>query len=268
MHRLQSRFSSARHLRRVARSTPVRAARLASERFVNLDHALLHLVNAEWTCNALDRWSAAVTASETWLVPGLVVVALVAWRGCARTRSALVVGLLTLGLVDVALVEPCKVLVARARPREELAGLRSTHLVHVEPRLLALGAPLEVTSSAPSMPPVAPRSFPSGHAWDAFALATLLTRARRRWAFVAFPVAAMVAYARVYSGAHWPSDVLASALFAPVVTLVVAHAIERVMPRALKALGARHAAWTPWRGVPAPAQSPLRTPQPSSASTT
>ena len=53
-------------------------------------------------------------------------------------------------------------------------------------------------------------SFPSGHTSTAFATATSLTLATRKW-YVAVPAyawASGVAYSRMYLGVHYPSDIL------------------------------------------------------------
>jgi membrane-associated phospholipid phosphatase len=60
--------------------------------------------------------------------------------------------------------------------------------------------------------PPAGLSFPSGHAIIAFAVATLLAPyLRRPWQVVAFGLAVLVCFARVYLGAHNPLDVTAGA---------------------------------------------------------
>ena len=66
-------------------------------------------------------------------------------------------------------------------------------------------------------------SFPSGHATTAFTLATALTLMFPRWwpAFYSYAVA--ISLARVGAWDHYPSDVLAGALFGTLVTLWLYH---------------------------------------------
>lgn len=54
-------------------------------------------------------------------------------------------------------------------------------------------------------------SFPSDHAAASVAIATVLALAHRRLGLAALAAAALVCVARVYVGAHYPSDVLAGA---------------------------------------------------------
>jgi len=63
-------------------------------------------------------------------------------------------------------------------------------------------------------------SFPSDHACAAGAIAAGLFFVNRRLAWVATASAIVLAFSRVYSGAHWPLDVVVGLLFGAVIAVV------------------------------------------------
>lgn len=126
--------------------------------------------------------SQAANRSRLWLA----VSAALALAGGSRGRRAALRGLLAIGITSTVVNGPLKYVWRRERPAADLLGIK--------PSLIAM-----------------PRSFsfPSGHSASAFAFATGVAR---EWPAVGAPVgaaAALVAYSRVHTGVHFPSDVLA-----------------------------------------------------------
>jgi undecaprenyl-diphosphatase len=85
-------------------------------------------------------------------------------------------------------------------------------------------------------------SFPSDHAAAAFAIATVAILVRPRLGVAAVVLACLVAYSRVYVGAHYPGDVLGGALVGIVVGIVLVRLLE-VVPRRLTDVGDFILAW-------------------------
>lgn len=194
-----------------------------------LEQDLFFAFNQGLTHPLLDWWAALVSAKELWLLPALAAVVTGVVRGTARLRAALVLALLAIGIGDGLIVRPAKHAFARPRPDASLPGVRRVRLARVEPRVRALAMPLETWTDRGLADPSTPgRSFPSGHAWNAFAVATILAFACRRWGWLAFVPAVGVAAARIYAGMHWPSDVLVAAVGGALMGLALALAYQHL----------------------------------------
>lgn len=120
------------------------------------------------------------------------------WKGGARGRTVALLLIPLILLTDQLSSHVLKDVFGRARPCEVLEGVRAID---------------GCRHSA---------SFPSSHAVNTFAAATLFTLFYRRWVpWIAFGLAAVVSYSRVYLGLHYPSDVLGGAVIGAFCALVV-----------------------------------------------
>ena len=64
-------------------------------------------------------------------------------------------------------------------------------------------------------------SSPSGHTLSSVIGATVLTKTNRRFGWAAIPLAAIIAFSRLYLFVHYPSDILAGAVLGAAIGLVV-----------------------------------------------
>ncbi len=211
-----------------------------------MDQRLFFLFNRDWTHPALDLPMAAISSWDFWWPIAALLGLLLLIFGGFRGRAALVCIGLAIGLTDGIVVDGLKDLTGRPRPYQVLEGVRILDLQKAKPRLLALTLeqPLKLEYSRPSIQPVRGNSFPSGHSANNFTLATVLALFYRRWGWLYFLPATLVALSRVYTGSHYPSDVLVSAFLGSGLALLVVAAAEalwrRFAPRLVPRLAAAH----------------------------
>jgi undecaprenyl-diphosphatase len=207
-----------------------------------MDRKLLLLINRQWTGPALDRIMAVFSSFDLWAPLFVLGAVLLLWRGNFHLRAGLLVALLAAGVSDGLVCNPLKHLVGRPRPHQAISDLRMVDLAKARPSLLALPQPIKVTFSR-AEPGKPGRSFPSSHTTNMTAVATVAALFLR-WGWTLFPVPLLVGYSRIYTGVHWPSDVVTSLVFGVLVglgcTWGAAALWRRLAPRWLPRLAALH----------------------------
>jgi len=119
---------------------------------------------------------------------------LLVFKGGKRGRTAALLVVLVLVCADQLSSFVIKPLIDRPRPCHAVNGVQVVQQVHL---LVHCGGG---------------KAFPSSHAVNNVAVATILAFFYRRWAWAFFTWAGLVALSRVAVGVHYPSDILGGAL--------------------------------------------------------
>ena len=175
-----------------------------------MDQQLLFLINREWTNPVLDRVMALMSSFDAW-APLVILVGLVlAIRGDFRARAFVLTAGLIVAINDGVVSNSLKKAVDRPRPHQSVNDVRQIDLAKAKPRTLAAFKPLKEKLSRVNLKDVEGRSFPSSHTINTVSVALVTACFYRRRGWLAFVPAALVGYSRVYTGSHWPSDVVTS----------------------------------------------------------
>ncbi len=165
------------------------------EWITQLDFSILYWIQNALKCAFLDIIMPKITslgnAGFLWLLSAGILILIPKYR---RTGILLLIGLAMGLLIGNIVMKP---LFARSRP-------------------CWLDTAVELLILVPK-----DYSFPSGHTLSSVIAATILTAADRRFAFVAIPLATVIAFSRLYLFVHFPTDILTSIILGLVIGITV-----------------------------------------------
>jgi len=159
---------------------------------VHFDTVIFLFLNQAIANPVFDLIFPLLTNGVFWIVPGLA--AALIFIKMEKRKALLIIGL---SLVTVSISDPvCNRLI-----KPPVHRLRPCNpAVHMEGGRFLIGRKGSL-------------SFPSSHAMNMFAQAMLFTCFYRRKAVWFFAFATMIGFSRVYTGVHYPFDVLGGAVF-------------------------------------------------------
>lgn len=178
-----------------------------------LDSTLFDLVNQSWTSPFLDHFMPVVSTLDLWKPLFLAGIVGVLVLGGKQGRLFLLSLLAGLALGEGILSHGLKHLLGRPRPRDVHEGTIVRSLAPGEPKWFhVFEPPLVVVSHPVEDHTFHGNSMPSSHVVNVFMLATVAFCFSKRAGYVIGAMGLLVAWSRVYCGAHWPSDLPPSIL--------------------------------------------------------
>ena len=207
-----------------------------------MEQSLFHLINQQWTSPVLDLFMAGLSDSQIW-EPFLIAIGIGALAfGGVKARALVIclsISLTIAGFVTSAL----KSGIGRQRPKH-VQSVRMVQLQQARPKFLTFFKKPVIRFSDSSDRGRSGPSFPSGHTVNNSITATYLTLFYRRRGWLYWLVALSIGYSRIYLGAHWPSDVLATVFLGIGEALLLLSVFELIWKTAARkwfpALFARH----------------------------
>jgi undecaprenyl-diphosphatase len=196
-----------------------------------MDQALFHLINQRWTNPVLDLFMAAMSNIDIWKPFLAIIVLLALIFGGFKARACMLCLLIAL-LISEQVTSVLKSAIGRHRPKQ-VESVRLVELQRARPEFLTLFKKPTIRYSDQTDRNRSGPSFPSGHMTNNTAIATYLTVFYRRRGALYWIITAIIGYSRIYLGAHWPSDVMATFFLAVGETLVILAALETIWRWAL-----------------------------------
>ncbi|MGB2696568.1 MAG: phosphatase PAP2 family protein [Candidatus Zixiibacteriota bacterium] len=155
---------------------------------INIDTQIFYFVNLKLQNGLFDFLMVFLTKKSNWMIPLWIAWLVLFILGKKKGRIVALLLLVTIAVSDQVSAQLIKKWVGRIRPCNVLENV---HLL------------VGCTQAF---------SFPSAHASNLFASATLLCRSYKSFTPVFLVIAFLVSFSRIYVGVHYPFDVLAGGI--------------------------------------------------------
>ena len=180
-------------------------------KIIGIDKSLMIFLNKNISNPLFDLIMPIITSKDFLTVIAVILIFYLLFFGGKRGKIAFLVLLFSAGMADAICAQIIKPWVGRIRPSHEFIEYINL--------LVSKGGKW---------------SFPSNHAANSFAFATVLSYFYERKKIILFLSASVIAYSRVYVGVHYPLDIIFGALTGYIISWVVLSVWVIVKMRELK----------------------------------
>ena len=186
------------------------------EALQHIDEQWLRLINQTWSNALFDKVMPPVRDKYFWVPLYVIIAALMVWKFRIQGLVLIAIVLINFAISDQLSSAVIKPHVGRIRPCND-PEVSTWVMLRVD----ACGVG---------------KSFTSSHATNTFALAVILTllfRKRSKWIGpLIFFWAALVSYAQIYVGVHYPIDVIGGALLGSLISIFIYYLARKfILPR-------------------------------------
>jgi undecaprenyl-diphosphatase len=176
------------------------------ENLIELDRIIFSFLNQGLSNQFLDWIMPVITDWDKTILGRLLIISIVIfllWKGDPKKRMLVPLLFLTLIITDQLNSSVLKNMIARPRPCHLVDG---AYIIENVRLLVSCGSGF---------------SFPSSHAANSFAIATLLSIYYQKLSWLFILLAAIVGFSRIYVGVHFPLDVIGGAVVGVICSLIL-----------------------------------------------
>ena len=178
---------------------------------VEIDKNLMIFLNKTLSNPIFDILMPIITNQKFLTIVGVILIIYLGFYGGKRARIALIVLIFAAGISDAICAQIIKPWIGRIRPSHEFVEYINL--------LVSKGGKW---------------SFPSNHAANSFAFATVLSYFYDKNKTMIFSIASVIAFSRVYVGVHYPLDIIFGSLLGYTVSWIILSVWVIIKMRELK----------------------------------